>query len=203
MGNKAIAAFLLICAMAIAFNLGHSAFPSGKKLAFFAPAITDSGQGNLVEFEMQILPGEGRTLVNIQNADFKDDVEYALRKARFNADKFLGISSSKFDIVLSVRGEGSLVSGESAGGMFAVAIIALETGRGLRKDVMISALITERGELRDVGGIEEKILAAKEGKRNIFLVSSNQKIKDEDELGKGISIIRVGDLAEAAKYLIE
>ena len=85
----------------------------------------------------------------------------------------------------------------------AVAIIALETGRGLRKDVMISALITERGELRDVGGIEEKILAAKEGKRNIFLVSSNQKIKDEDELGKGISIIRVGDLAEAAKYLIE
>ncbi|MFH1750884.1 MAG: S16 family serine protease [Candidatus Micrarchaeota archaeon] len=203
MEPKIVATVLLLIAMGIAFNLGYSAFPSGKKLVFSAPAITDSGKGNLIDFEMQLARGEGRTLVSIGNANFKDDVEYALRKARFNAEKYLGISPEKVDIILSVKGEASQVSGESAGGMFALAIIALETGRTLRQDVAISAVITESGELGEVGGIEEKIIAAKEGNRAFFLVSNGQKIKDEGEVAMGIRIIRVSNLEEAVKYLIE
>lgn len=203
METRWLALAVLILSMAIAFNLGHSGVPTGRKIHFYAPAITDLGKGSMIEFEMQLMWGEGRTLVNIQNADFKDDVENALRKARFNAGNYLGISNGNFDAVLSVKGEGSSVSGESAGGMFAVALIALQTGRNIRQDAAISALITQTGELKEVGGIEEKIIAARENHRSVFLVSASQKIKDESEVGRGIRIIRVSSLGEAVKYLIE
>lgn len=194
---------LIALAMLISFNLGYLLLPSPKAISFSAPAIGSLGKGSLIDFEMRITQGSGKTLVNIQNADFKEDVENALRKARFNADRYLGISSGHFDISLSVKGEGNMVSGESAGGMFAVAIVALATGRELRNDVIISAVILENGNLEEVGGIEEKIIAAKEGKRNVFLVSSGQKIKDEQEVTQGIRIIRVRNLEEAVKYLLK
>ncbi|MFH0971746.1 MAG: S16 family serine protease [Candidatus Micrarchaeota archaeon] len=194
---------IILIAFAISFNLGYNALPSPQHIKFQAPAIMDNGKGNLVEFEMFVTRGEGRTLVNIENAAFKEDVENALRKAKFNAYEYLGIRAGGFDLTLEVKSDGSDVSGESAGGMFAVAIIALHSGRRLREDVAISATISEDGTLSDVGGIEEKILAAKDAKRNMFLVSANQRIKDEEEIGKGISIARVKDLADAVKYLIE
>ncbi len=204
MENKYIALFLLLVAMGIAFNLGFNAFPSAKHLRFSAPAITDTGKGNLISFDMFLAKGEGRTLVNIQNAGFKEDVEAALRKARNNANNYLGISPDKIDIILQLEGGGgSDVSGESAGGMFAVAIIALHTGRQLREDVAISAVISEDGRLEEVGGIEEKIIAAKEGNKKIFLISEGQKVKEEEELGRGIRILRVDNLEAAVAYLIE
>ncbi|MBI5224651.1 hypothetical protein HY989_02180 [Candidatus Micrarchaeota archaeon] len=194
---------IFLVAAVLAFNLGYNAFPSSKKISFSAPAVLDSGKGSLVEFQMSLRVGSGLTLVNIKNAAFKEDSENALRKARNLAESYLGTTSSNLDIVLEIMGNGNEVSGESAGGMFALAIIALQTGRKLKTDVAISAAISESAELEEVGGIEEKILAAKENSRKVFLVSKNQPIKEEQSVGSGISIIRVKNLKEAAGYMIE
>ncbi|MFH1258063.1 MAG: S16 family serine protease [Candidatus Micrarchaeota archaeon] len=192
-------------AATIAFSLGYYSIPSFRHVVFFAPALNEDGKGSMVEFEMFYLKGEGRTLVNIGNADFSDDVENALRKARFFANEHMGVQTGRLDLVLQVNGGGDnrKISGESAGGMFAVGIIALQTGKTFRKNVAISATLNEKGELADVGGIEEKIIAAMETGRGVFLVSSKQQIKDEPELSRGIRIIRVSNLGEAAKYLLE
>lgn len=193
----------LFLAGMISFNLGHAFVPSAKTVSFYAPAINENGKGNLIEFSMYFTRGSGRTMVNIQNAAFNSEVEDALRRARLLANNYLGISPKKIDLVLEIRGDGSTVSGESAGGMFAVAIIALHTGRSIKKDVAISAMIGDDGNLAEVGGIEEKIMAAKESNRKVFLVSKNQKIKDEGYLSEGIKIIRVANLSDAVKYLIQ
>ncbi len=194
---------IFIVAAILAFNLGFNAFPSAKKITFSAPALLENGKGSLVEFKMSLRFGQGMTLVNIRNAGFKEDAENALRKARNLAESYLGTSTSNFDIVLEISGNGNEVSGESAGGMFSLAIIALQTGKKLKQDVAISAAINEFGELEQVGGIEEKILAAKEADRKVFLVSKNQPIKEELNVGSGISIIRVKNLKEAVSYMIE
>jgi predicted S18 family serine protease len=202
MENGKIISLLLVFTFLISLNLGYNFFPSPKHITFFAPAISDDGKGSLFEFEMFYQPGEGRTLVNVQNAKFQADVENALRKAKFNAYKYLGIPGNKYDLIFQAK-DGSDVSGESAGAMFAIAIIALHTGKKIRSDVTISATISEDGTLSDVGGIEEKIIAAKDGKRKAFLVSATQKIKGQSELEKGIAIIRVGKLEDAVSRLLE
>ncbi len=194
---------LLLLAAVVSFNLGYSAIPQASGISFYAPAINEDGQGSLVGFEMRMAQGNGRTLVNVQNAFFNSEVEDALRKARLKSDEFLGASSSYLDIYLEVKGQGKDVSGESAGGMFAVALVALRTGRHLREDAAISAMIDEQGELAEVGGIEEKIIAAREMDRKYFLVAKGQKIKDEGEIASGIGIIRVRTFGDAVSHLLE
>ncbi len=192
--------FLLLAAGAGA--LGYLVAPQKHGYAdFYAPAITDGGQGALVKFRVSLAEGSGRTLVNIQNSRYREDTENALLKARKNAEDLIGIKLEYYDTILDVESIAPEVGGESAGAMFAVGIVAAYTGKSVNQDAIMSAGITNDGLLFAVEGIEEKILAAKSNGKTKFVVSKSQAIKNAQDI-TGIEIIRVSNVKEATEQML-
>ncbi len=198
-----ITAIVVLVILTIASGLlGYTSAPSpGKYADFYAPAITDAGEGALVKFRVSLSPGYGRTLVNIENSKYREDTENALLKAKRNAEKQLGMKLVYHDVVLDVEAIGSEVGGESAGAMFTVGIVSAYTGRKIASDATMSAGITENGLLFAVDSIEEKIIAAKQGGKKKFIVAESQGIKNGNYI-EGIEIIPVVDVVEAANQLL-
>ena len=192
---------LIVLALASAL-LGYLVAPRQEShVDFYAPAITNSGEGALVKFRISLPPGYGRTLVNVQNAKYREDTENALIKAKKNAENMLGVKLTYYDTVLDVEAIGSEVGGESAGAMFAVGIISAYSGRKINEGTTMSAGLTSNGLLFAVDGIEEKIIAAKNSGKTKFVVAKSQTIKNERDI-TGIEIIRVADIKQAAEQLL-
>ncbi|MFH1199880.1 MAG: S16 family serine protease, partial [Candidatus Micrarchaeota archaeon] len=174
-----------------------------KSVTFSAPAVNAEGNGELVGLRMSLQPGYGRLLVNVREVAFRESIDAALRKAVIASEKYSGVRLSNYDIVLDVDSQGfSELSGESAGAYFAAALIAMQSNRGLNPDASMSAAISENGTLLPVGGIDEKIIAAKAGSRKVFVISDSQEAKFEDSLSSGIEIRRAKDLSAALPYLL-
>ncbi len=195
---------IIIIASWTAFDLGYSAVPPARSVFFSAPAVSGEGKGVMVSFRLSLTPGSGRLLVDVGSAFFREDTERSLRKARAAAEKHLGASLASVDIALSFETGEKVVAGESAGAAFALAIASAYLGRPLREDVALSAALSEDGAVSPVDGIEEKIIAAREWNKNVFLVASTQAIKQEKQLEEatGIRIIRINDLGDAARHAL-
>jgi ATP-dependent Lon protease len=86
--------------------------------------------------------------------------------------------------------------------MLTTAIIAGVLQKEIRKEVAISAVVGEDGRALPVGGIEEKLFAAIEKGKTVFLVSKDQKIKYEDEFQKKIKIVRIENAEDAAEIAL-
>ncbi len=200
--KRVVFAFLTIALASAGVFLGYLAAPSPALHSdFYAPAVTDVGNGLLVKFRVSITPGQGRTLVNIQNAQYKEDAENAFLKAKANAEEILGVKLLFQDVILDVESIGSNVGGESAGAMFTIGIISAYTGRKIASDVVMSAGITNDGVLFAVDSIEEKIIAAKINGKKKFIVAEKQQVKNED-LIKDISIIRSSTVRDAVQQAL-
>ncbi len=195
---------LSVAVLLIAFNLGFQAAPVSHSLDFSAPAIGEDGKGTLVAFSLHAFAGgKGRLLVNVKEAAFKPDVEHALRQSAAAAESYLGVQLNHYDLLLEVQDSSNIreVSGESAGALFSAAVVALMSNHKLRSDTIVSASLDAEGKMGPVGGIEEKILAASQQGKRVFLVSADQEIK-YSQLGDQIAIKRAKTLSEALPYLL-
>ncbi|MFH0835390.1 MAG: S16 family serine protease [Candidatus Micrarchaeota archaeon] len=201
MKKLALLALFVLCGLALV--VGYLLLPSPHYTTKFqACAITLDGKGVLVWFEIYAQPGSGKTFVNIQNARFREDTEQSLLEARAAAEEALGVSMRGYDITLDMLTPQENVAGESAGAAFASALVANYLQRGMRSDAVISAALTDGGELSPVGGIDEKMIAAAEAGKTVFVISENQTIKHA-EIGQRIRIVRADTLADALPNLIE
>ncbi|NUN11878.1 hypothetical protein HUU53_04530 [Candidatus Micrarchaeota archaeon] len=185
----------------LAFQLGYALGPTSSEKTFQAVAISNLGEGKVIEFSLKSYPGTGKTLLSIENALFEKDTQESLQRARRLAEKYLGHATNT-DYEFSILRENNL-NGGSAGLEFALAIASNELNKKLKKEVVVSSAIDEELELIPVGGIDEKILAAIQQEKKIFIVSETQPIKYEEQLSQQIQIIRVKTLAEAIEIAFE
>ena len=143
--------------------------------------------GEILYIETSLSPGNGEKLTLTGNLGdvMKESAAIALQYLKAHAEK-LGIPSemlSKRDIHIHVP-EGAIPKdGPSAGITMATSIASAMTGRKVRDKVAMTGEITLRGKVLPVGGIKEKILAAKRaGITDIVLSKENEK--DIDEIKK-------------------
>jgi ATP-dependent Lon protease len=140
----------------------------------FIEALKMKGKGNLV------LTGQ---LGEVMQESAKAAHSYARAKARelgINEDDF-----ENYDIHVHIP-EGAIPKdGPSAGITLATAIISVLSGRPVKKDVAMTGEITLRGSVLPVGGIKEKILAARRAKiKKIILPKQNEK--DLEDISKEV-----------------
>jgi ATP-dependent Lon protease len=142
--------------------------------------------GEILFIEASVSRGSGRMILTGQLGDvMKESAQAALSYVKANADT-LGIPDAAFrywDLHIHVPAGAVPKDGPSAGVAMLSALVSIFTQRRVRHTVAMTGEITLRGLVLPVGGIKEKILAAKRaGIKKVFLPEKNRK--DVEEIQK-------------------
>jgi ATP-dependent Lon protease len=139
--------------------------------------------GDILFVEATKMPGDGKLLLTGQLGDvMKESAQAALSLVKSRAD-VLGLNPEIFkknDIHIHLPAGAIPKDGPSAGVTLFVALVSLLTGRRVRNDVAMTGEISLRGLVLPVGGIKEKVLAAKRaGISSVLLPNLNRKDLEE------------------------
>ncbi len=172
-------------------------------------AWTQAG-GDIMYVEATVMKGKGHlSLTGHLGEVMKESAQAALSYARARAPEF-GIKEELFgkvDIHIHVPAGAIPKDGPSAGVTMATALISALTKVPVRRSVAMSGELTLRGKVLPVGGIKEKVLAARRGGITTVLLP-HKNDKDVKELPKtirrGMNLVlveRVDQVLEAALVL--
>lgn len=159
--------------------------------------------GEILFIESSLIPGKGEKLSVTGNLGdvMKESATLAYQYVKSNAEK-LGISTDKlsgYDIHIHVPEGAVPKDGPSAGITLVTALVSLLRNVKVKDRIAMTGEITLRGKVMPVGGIKEKVLAAKRaGIKEIILCKENQKdIQDIPEnYLKGLKFHYVNDIME-------
>jgi ATP-dependent Lon protease len=172
-----------------------------------ALAFTPVG-GELLFIESASMPGKGQLQLTGQIGDvMKESAQAAYSIVKANAKK-LNIDDDKFrkfDYHIHVPAGAIPKDGPSAGVAIFTSLVSLLLGKPTRPDVAMTGEITLRGLVLPVGGLKEKILAAKQaGIKTVILPARNKKdIPDVPaEAKKGLKFKFVKTANEALKITL-
>ena len=172
-----------------------------------ALAYTPVG-GELLFIESASMPGKGQLQLTGQIGEvMKESAQAAFSIVKANARK-LNIEPgrfSKFDYHIHVPAGAIPKDGPSAGVAMFVSLVSLLLGRPTRPDVAMTGEITLRGLVLPVGGLKEKILAAKQaGIKTVILPARNRKDLPEvpREAKRGLKFQFARNMSEVLKNAI-
>lgn len=163
-------------------------------------AWTPAG-GEVMYIEATSMPGEGLRLTGQLGDVMKESAQIAQSYVRSHADE-LGVSTDLLqnrEIHVHLPAGAVPKDGPSAGVALTTSLVSLLTGIPVRGDVAMTGEVTLRGRVLPVGGIEEKVMAARRaGMSQVLLPRRNQN--DVEELPasaiKGIEVVFVDDVAQ-------
>jgi ATP-dependent Lon protease len=167
-------------------------------------AWTEAG-GSIIFVESTMMKGgKSLTLTGRLGDVMRESAQAALTYVRANADE-LQIDAGFFDnhdVHIHVPHGGVPKDGPSAGVTIATSLISLLTGKPVRADVAMTGEITLKGKVLPVGGIKEKILAARRaGIARVILPRQNEKdlVEVPDIVKRGLEFVFVDTLADVFK----
>lgn len=161
--------------------------------------------GEILFIESSYSKGKGQlTLTGNLGDVMKESATLALEYIKSHA-KAIGIDEKMFEehnIHIHVPAGAVPKDGPSAGITMVTSLVSTLTGRKVKKAIAMTGEITLRGKVLPVGGIREKILAAKRaGIKEIILCSENRKDVEEvkKEYLKGLKFHYVDNISEVIK----
>ena len=170
-------------------------------------AWTEVG-GELLTIEGVMLPGKGKMTTTGKLGDvMKESIGAASSFVRSKSVD-LGIEPPLFDkkdIHVHVPEGATPKDGPSAGIAMATAIVSLMTGIEVRKEVAMTGEVTLRGQVLPIGGLKEKLLAARRGGiERVIIPHENAKDLSEvpDNIKDGLDIIPVQSMTEVLEIAL-
>ena len=170
-------------------------------------AWTPAG-GDILFVESTRMPGKGALKLPGSLGDvMRESAEAARSWLRSRTDEF-GVEpemADASDVHLHVPAGAVPKDGPSAGVAMVTSLASLLTGRPVYPDVAMTGEITLRGKVLPVGGIKEKVLAAKRaGIRRVVLPERNRKDVDEvpREQLEGLELEYVGMIDDALRHTL-
>ena len=164
--------------------------------------------GDILFIESILSKGKGSlTITGNLGKVMRESATIAMEYIKANADKF-EINPEVFDkynVHIHVPEGATPKDGPSAGVTMLTSLVSLFTQRKVKKSIAMTGEITLRGKVLPVGGIKEKILAAKRAKiKEILLCEDNKRDIDEikPEYLKGLTFHYVKDMSEVLDIAI-
>ena len=158
--------------------------------------------GDTLQIEVNVMPGSGELMLTGQLGDVMKEsaragISYIRSVSRkYNiADDFF----EKHDIHVHIPEGAVPKDGPSAGITMATAMLSAVTEKKVRADLAMTGEITLRGRVLPIGGLKEKLLAAKSaGIRTVLVPKENTADVEElsSEITKGLEIIQVENMDE-------
>jgi ATP-dependent Lon protease len=146
-------------------------------------AWTEVG-GELLTIETVTMPGKGKTITTGKLGEvMQESIQAALSVVR-NRSRRLGVQEDfyqKNDIHIHLPEGATPKDGPSAGIGIATAMVSVLSGIPVRADVAMTGEITLRGEVLQIGGLKEKLLAAHRGGIKTVLIP-DENVKDLVEI---------------------
>ena len=193
--------------------IGAPKFDKSKQLNNDMPGVvtglawTPVG-GDILFIECSKSPGKGKlTITGNLGKVMKESATIALEYIKSNAE-FFGIESRLFEqynVHIHVPEGATPKDGPSAGITMLTSLVSLFTQKKVRRNLAMTGEITLRGKVLPVGGIKEKILAAKRAKIKEIVLSEANK-PDIDEINsdylKGLKFHYVSEMHEVIEVAI-
>ena len=161
--------------------------------------------GVTLEVEVNVLPGKGELVLTGKLGDvMKESAQAALSYVRSISERY-GIDAefyTKHDIHIHIPEGAVPKDGPSAGITMATAMLSAITDRAVRADVAMTGEITLRGRVLPIGGLKEKLLAAKViGIKTVCIPKDNEKDLEEisKEITDGMEIVPVERFSQVEK----
>lgn len=158
--------------------------------------------GDALEIEVNIMPGKGEFQLTGQLGDvMKESAQAGISYIRSVSEEY-NIPKKFFqenDIHIHIPEGAVPKDGPSAGITMATAMLSAITKQPVRADVAMTGEITLRGRVLPIGGLKEKILAAKNaGMKTVCVPKKNEKDIDEisAEIKKGLEIVLVEQMKD-------
>lgn len=162
--------------------------------------------GDTLQIEVNIMPGDGEIDLTGQMGDvMKESARIAMSYVRSVSEEYEipEETYTKKDFHIHIPEGAVPKDGPSAGITMATAILSAATGIPVRADLAMTGEVTLRGRVLPIGGLKEKILAAKTaGVKTVLVPKENEKdIAELDhEVTDGLEIHMVKNMKEVAGY---
>ena len=161
--------------------------------------------GETLQIEVNVMPGKGEIALTGQLGDvMKESAGAGISYIRSVSEKYEIAADffEKHDIHVHIPEGAVPKDGPSAGITMATAILSAITARKVRADLAMTGEITLRGRVLPIGGLKEKLLAAKNAGIKTVLVPKENQVDVEElssEITKGLEIIPVESMDEVLK----
>ena len=170
--------------------------------------VTPMG-GELLLIEVCLMSGSGKVVLTGKLGDvMQESARAAFSYVRSNAD-YLGIDPdifAKTDLHVHLPEGATPKDGPSAGLPLMMAIISSFTKISVKNNVAMTGEITLRGHVTEIGGLKEKLIAAKRGLIDTVLIpDDNEKdlVEIPDEIKNGMEIIALKNVKDALEFALE
>lgn len=161
--------------------------------------------GDTLQIEVNVMPGKGEIMLTGQLGDvMKESARAGISYIRSVSKKYAIAEDffEKHDIHVHIPEGAVPKDGPSAGITMATAMLSAVTGKKVRADLAMTGEITLRGRVLPIGGLKEKLLAAKNAGIQTVLIPKENTVDVEElssEITKGLEIIPVETMEEVLK----
>lgn len=170
-------------------------------------AWTEAG-GVLLRVEATVVPGKGKLLLTGKMGDvMQESAQAGMSYVRSRASE-LGLEKDFYDnldIHIHIPEGAVPKDGPSAGITMATALVSALTGRTVKNELAMTGELTLGGRVLAVGGLKEKLLAAKEaGMRTVLIPLENEKDLDETprDILRGVDVHLVEQMDEIIAWAL-
>jgi ATP-dependent Lon protease len=170
-------------------------------------AWTPTG-GDILFIETTMMKGKGNLILTGQLGDvMQESAKAAMSYLRSRAEEF-GIDPKRFeesDVHIHIPAGAIPKDGPSAGITLLAALASLFTGKRVHHDLAMTGEVTLRGQILPVGGIKEKVLAARRaGIKQVLLPEKNKRDLEEipEDIRKGLTLHFIANIDEALKFAL-
>ena len=164
--------------------------------------------GDTLQIEVNVMPGSGELMLTGQLGDvMKESAQTGISYIRSVSGRY-GIPEDffeKHDIHVHIPEGAVPKDGPSAGITMAAAMLSAVTGKKVRADLAMTGEITLRGRVLPIGGLKEKLLAAKSaGIRTVLIPKENRADVEElsAEITKGLEILTVENMEQVLSHAL-